>query len=75
MVGQGADMNFNVNERKRVLFEGASLQAAVIPGSAATTVEITRPNSKSVWTMLLRFGYVFCITILAPDPKGHVLQN
>ena len=47
----------------------------VIPGSAAVTVCITRPNSKSVWTMLLRFGYVFCITILAPDPKGHVLKN
>ena len=25
--------------------------------------------------MWLRFGIVFCITILAPDPKGRVLQN
>ena len=48
---------------------------SVIAGSAATTVEITRLNSKSVWTTLLRFGYAFCITVLAPDPKGHVLQN
>ena len=44
---------------------------SVIPGSAAPTVCITRPNSKSVWTMLLRFRYVFCIAILAPDPPAH----
>ena len=49
--------------------------ATVIPGSAAPTVCITRPNSKSVWTMLLRFRYVFCITILAPDPPAHALNN
>ena len=47
----------------------------VIPGSAAATVCITRPNSKSVWTMSLRFGHVFGITILAPDPKGDILKT
>ena len=25
--------------------------------------------------MLLRFGYVFCITVLAPDPKGDILKK
>ena len=47
----------------------------VIPQSAAVTVCITRPNSKSVWTMLLRFGHVFGIIILAPDPPAHALNN
>ena len=55
--------------------EQRPIETAVIPGLTATTVCLTRSNSKWVWTMLLRFGYVFCITILAPDPKGHVLQN
>ena len=47
----------------------------VIPGSVARTVYITRPNSKSVRAMLLRSGYVFSITILAPDPEGICLEN
>ena len=37
----------------------SSALSPVIPRSAAGTVCITQSNSKSVWTMLLRFGYVF----------------
>ena len=47
----------------------------VIPGSVAVIVCITRPNSKSVRTMLLRSGHVFGITILAPDPKVDILNT
>jgi hypothetical protein len=47
----------------------------VTPGSAAGAVFITQSNSKSVWMMLLRFGYVFSIIVLAPGPEGICLEN
>ena len=50
-------------------------KCAVIPGSVAAIVWITRPNSKSMGTMLLRFGYVFVITILAPEPRAFAQKN
>ena len=47
----------------------------MVPGSVATTVSITLPNSKSVRMMLMRFGYVCVIAILAPESPAFTLEN
>ena len=50
-------------------------EISVIAWSLGRMNCLTPPNSTLAWWIWLSFGYVFCITILAPEPPAFAQKN